>query len=65
MAESDRYASIGTSEAPAERLLSEQKDIQGPHGVNFGIEKLHARLVGRHISIGHPGNNLRYRFWLR
>jgi hypothetical protein len=43
-----RYASIGTSEASVERLLGEQKEVQGRHGVNFGTETLHARLVLRH-----------------
>jgi hypothetical protein len=43
-----RYASIGTSEADVERLLREQKDIQGLHGVNYGTETLHARLCLRH-----------------
>jgi hypothetical protein len=43
-----KYASIGTSEASVERLLSEQKAAQGPYGVNFGTETLHARLVARH-----------------
>jgi hypothetical protein len=42
-----RYASIATSEADAERRLGEQKDVQ-IHGVNFGTQTLHARLVLRY-----------------
>jgi hypothetical protein len=45
-----RYASIGTSEDPVERLLSEQEDVQGAHGVNFGTETLHSRLCTRHAA---------------
>jgi hypothetical protein len=43
-----RYASIATSEADVERVIGEQQQIQGPSGVNFGTETLHARLVLRH-----------------
>jgi hypothetical protein len=43
-----RYASMGTSEAEVERLLREQKHVQGMHGTNYGTETLHARLVLRH-----------------
>jgi hypothetical protein len=43
-----RYASIGTNEASVERLIGEQKPIQGPHGVNYGTETPHAHLVLRH-----------------
>jgi hypothetical protein len=43
-----RYASIATSEADVGRRLGEQKDVQGFHGVNFGSQTLHARLVSRY-----------------
>jgi hypothetical protein len=43
-----RYASMRVSEADVERLIGEQQQIQGLHGVNFGTEMLHARLVLRH-----------------
>jgi hypothetical protein len=42
------YASIETSEAFLDRLLGEQKEIQGHHGVNFGTETFQARLVLRY-----------------
>jgi hypothetical protein len=45
-----RCAWMGTSEAEVERLLPEQKQIQGMHGVNYGTETLHARLVIRRSS---------------
>jgi hypothetical protein len=47
-----RYATIGTSEAEVERLIGEQQEIQGQHGVNFGTDTLHARLVVRHAPTG-------------
>jgi hypothetical protein len=47
-----RYASIATSEAAVERILGEQQEVQGLHGVNYGTETLHARLVLRHAV--HP-----------
>jgi hypothetical protein len=43
-----RYASMATSEATVERILGEQQEVQGAHGVNYGTETLHARLVLRH-----------------
>jgi hypothetical protein len=43
-----RDASIATSEADVERLLGEQKDVQGFHGINFGTQTFHARLALRY-----------------
>jgi hypothetical protein len=43
-----RCASMGTSEAEVERLLREQMQVQGVHGVNYGTETLHVRLGLRH-----------------
>jgi hypothetical protein len=48
-----RYCSIGTSEADVERVIGEQRQIQGSFGGNFGTETLHARLVLRHQ---HPSS---------
>jgi hypothetical protein len=42
------YASIATSEADIERILGEQQELQGAHGVNYGTNTLHAQLVLRH-----------------
>jgi hypothetical protein len=35
-------------------VIGEQQQIQGPFGVNFGTETLHARLVLRHQ---HPSSD--------
>jgi hypothetical protein len=43
-----RCANMGVSEPDVEKLIGEQQQIQGPHGVNFGTDTLHARLVLRH-----------------
>jgi hypothetical protein len=43
-----RYVSAVTSEADVERILGEQQELQGTHGVNYGTDTLHARLVLRH-----------------
>jgi hypothetical protein len=42
---------MGTSEAEVERLLREQKHVQGMHDKNYGTETLHARLVLRHDDL--------------
>jgi hypothetical protein len=43
-----RSASMATSEAEVERLLSVQKTVQGIHGVHFGTATLDARLFLRY-----------------
>jgi hypothetical protein len=35
---------LGTSEAEAQRILGEQEDVHGAHGVNCGTEALPTRL---------------------
>jgi hypothetical protein len=42
------YASVATSETDVERILGEQQELQGAHGVNYGTDTLHARLVLRY-----------------
>jgi hypothetical protein len=48
-----RYARMGVSEVDVERLIGEQHQIQGPHGVNLGTEMLRAlscSAVGRSLN---------------
>jgi hypothetical protein len=43
------FITLGPSEGTVERLLSQQKTIQGIHGINYQLETIHARLT-LHVS---------------
>jgi hypothetical protein len=44
-----RFITLGASEADGERLLSQQRAIQGIHGTNYQVETIHAR-IHLHVS---------------
>jgi hypothetical protein len=48
-----RFITLGCSEADIERLLSEQRHLQGVHGTHYRTDTLHAREVLREVRGDH------------